>query len=177
MRKYFTAFFFCNRGCPKYEDILPKGMCHKYLKSNRIAQTAKIMERRNKDLFGFYNIGFKFIQLWFAGGTPKKSFIEQWLGEWFQNMFWMGSVSYVRPYHPIKPVWLKLLWQYLTGVYRRFLVHSYIHFQLLAFQLFLGNAPSHLFESVLNSSQNLRLLSIFLKRDLQMGQGIQEWTK
>ena len=77
----FNGFLFCNRDCPKYEDILPKGICHKYLKANRIAQTAKIMERKNKDLFGFYDVGFKFIQLWFTEGTPKKSFIKKWLGE------------------------------------------------------------------------------------------------
>ena len=56
-------------------------MCYKYLKTNRIAQTVKIMHRKNKDLYGFYEIGFKFIQLWFTGNTPKMSFIKQWLGE------------------------------------------------------------------------------------------------
>ena len=90
--KMFNGFLFCNRDCPKYEDILPKGICHKYLKTNRIAQTAKIMERKNKDLFGFYDVGFKFIQLWFTEGTPKKSVIKKWLGEWFQDLNGIGAV-------------------------------------------------------------------------------------
>ena len=82
-RLWIYDLFHSNRDCPKYEDILPNGMCHKYLKTNRIAQTVETMHRKNKDLFGFYEIGFKFIKLWFTGGTPKMSFIKQWLGECF----------------------------------------------------------------------------------------------
>ena len=80
-RLLIYILFRFNRDCPKYEDVLPNGMCYKYLKTNRIAQTVKIMHRKNKDLYGFYEIGFKFIQLWFTGNTPKMSFIKQWLGE------------------------------------------------------------------------------------------------
>ena len=63
-------------------------MCRKYLRTDRIAQTPKIMKGKNEDLYGFYESGYRYVHSWFGLGTPNKEFLKKWLGELIYDIFW-----------------------------------------------------------------------------------------
>ena len=81
------------RDCPKYDDVLPKGMCIKYLKNQRIDQTADQMLIANDAVYGLYQLLRVFLKILFSNGTPKISFIKEWLGRLFLDMFPLNKSS------------------------------------------------------------------------------------
>lgn len=76
-----TLFYYGFRICPVYEDVLPNGYCMKFLKGRRIFQSPKRMKRQDSSIYGCYEEGWKFVELWFGSGRPNKEFIKRWLGK------------------------------------------------------------------------------------------------
>ena len=59
----------------------------KYLKNQRIDQTADQMLIANDAVYGFYQLLRDFLKILFFNGTPKISFIKEWLGRLFLDIF------------------------------------------------------------------------------------------
>ena len=46
------------------------------------------MKRQDSSIYGGYEEGWKFVELWFGSGRPNKEFIKRWLGK--QNILCAG---------------------------------------------------------------------------------------
>ena len=78
---FFNRTLIYSRDCPKYDSVLPNGMCLEYFQNQRIALKAELMQIQNDRMFGLYSVTFPFIKIWFTDGTPTISYLKEWLGK------------------------------------------------------------------------------------------------